>query len=255
MMCDDAVQRIVVPLQLERYYDALFQSFLISLEMYVVALAIGFLLGLLIALARVYGNWFVTRVATAYIEVIRGTPLLTQLLLIYFALPALNVFLESQGMATIPIDWNYYYYSPGNTQVTYMNWGILASIIALGINSAAYQAEYFRGAIVSLSSGQVLAAMSLGLTRRQTIRYIILPQSLRRVIPSWSNEAAYLPKYTVAAYFVGVTEIFNMAKTVAGRILISLPVYLIVAMAFVILITSISFLLERIHKRTRIPGL
>ncbi len=254
-MYENCVQRGIMPLQLEAYYDAFFQSFLITLEIYVVALVIGFLLGLFLALERVYGNRVLSRVATAYIEIIRGTPLLTQLLLVYFSLPALNSFLESQGMAGIPLNWIYYYYSPGRTQVVYMSWGILASIIALGLNSAAYQAEYFRGAIVSLSSGQVLAAMSLGLTRNQTIRYVILPQSLRRVIPSWSNEAAYLPKYTVAAYFVGVTEIFNMAKYVAAKTFISLPVYLIVTAAFVVLITAISSLLDYIYRHTRIPGL
>jgi polar amino acid transport system permease protein len=127
-------------------------------------------------------------------------------------------------------------------------------MIGLGVNSAAYQAEYMRGAFASVTTGQLQAATSMGMTRTQSIRYVVLPQGLRRAIPAWSNEAAYLPKYTVVAIWVGVMEFLNMAKTVISQTFLSVEVYLIVAMTFFVLITVVSRLLEYVHKKTKIPG-
>jgi len=94
--------------------------------------------------------------------------------------------------------------------------------------------------MTSISAGQMLAASSLGMTRRQSIRHIILPQSLRRVIPAWSNEASYLPKVTTAAYIVGLPEVFAWAKGAAGQSFKSMMVYSFVAVFFIVLITIVT---------------
>ncbi len=237
------------------WFDELGQAFLITLELFVVALVIGFCFGLLLAITRQYTGPILSRVATGYIEVIRGTPLLTQLFLIYAIPPAINVFLVAQGSAPMPLDWYFSIIDSQGRTFVIMNWPIVASILGLGLNSAAYQAEYFRGAILSISAGQLAAAHSIGMSRGQGIRYIVLPQMLRRVIPSWSNEAAYLPKYTVAAGFIGVSELFQMSKVVVSRTFLTLPVYIVAASIFLVLITIISKALDVVHDKKGIPGL
>ena len=123
----------------------------------------------------------------------------------------------------------------------------------LGLNSAAYQAEYLRGAMASLSSGQLIAARSIGMSKGMGIRYIIIPQSLRRAIPSWSNEASYLPKYTVIATFVSVNDLFQNATRIVSRTFVVLPVWLTVAALFLAVNLVISWVLEKVYSKTKIP--
>ena len=132
---------------------------------------------------------------------------------------------------------------------------VLFGIIALSLNSAAYQAEYLRGSMMSVGTGQLLAAQSVGMSRLESIRYVVLPQTLRRVIPSWSNEAAYLPKYTVVVSLVGATELFAQAKSIVSVTAISITTYIIVAIIFLVTIAIISKGVDILHKRTGIPGL
>ena len=212
----------------------------VTMELYVFALIFGFILGLSLAIARVYGGGVISRIATGYIEVIRGTPVVTQIIIIAFLPMMLNAIIAPDGPPIFPVSWD----------VRYM-----LSTACLGMNSAAYQAEFFRGSITSISSGQMLAATSLGMSKRQSIRHIILPQSLRRVIPAWSNEASYLPKVTTAAYIVGVPEVFAFAKGAAGQGFKSMQVYMFVAVFFIVLITVVTWLLDYLYDRAKIPGL
>ena len=108
---------------------------------------------------------------------------------------------------------------------------------------------------MSVGSGQLMAARSLGMSRFSGIRHIIVPQALRRVIPAWSNEAAYLPKYTVVVYLIGVRELFAEAHWIVAKEFISLTTYIVIAVIFLVLITLVSKLLDIVHKRTAIPGL
>ena len=231
------------------YWDRLLSGFVVTLWLYGWAILIGFFLGLFLAILRQYGGWFLSRISTSYIEFMRGTPLLVQILIIFYVPIALGVPVSPWIFKTSFI------LAGKNITIVLLNQQILVGIITLGLNSSAYQAEYFRGAFMSISSGQIMAAQSLGMSRFSGIRHIILPQALRRVIPAWSNEAAYLPKYTVIVYFIGVLEIFAQAHSIVAVTFISLPTYLIVAVIFLITISIISKGLDVVHSRTRIPGL
>ena len=231
------------------YWDRLLSGFVVTLWLYGWAILIGFFLGLFLAILRQYGGWFISRVSTSYIEFMRGTPLLVQIFIIYYVPLALNFPVGTWIFKTS------FVLAGKNITIVLLNQQILAGIITLGLNSSAYQAEYFRGAFMSISTGQLMAAQSLGMSRFSGIRHIILPQALRRVIPAWSNEAAYLPKYTVIVYFIGVLEIFAQAHSIVAITFISLPTYLIVAVVFLITISVISKALDIVHSRTRIPGL
>jgi polar amino acid transport system permease protein len=150
-------------------------------------LLIGFVLGILLALMRVYGGielgWF----ASAYEKIFRGIPILVLIYIFAYGMPGLFWFVEplQRPLASI--------------------------ILALGLRSGAYQSQIFRGAILSVSSGQIEAARALGMSGIQSFRYIILPQALRLAIPSWSNEYAVVIKDTSFAYAVGIVELTKAA--------------------------------------------
>jgi polar amino acid transport system permease protein len=228
------------------YWDRIFSGFLATLWLYVWALLIGFILGLFLALLRQYGGRILSRVAAGYIEFIRGTPLIAQLFFIFYGL---NIPIGQWSILTE--------FRIINKDITFifLSHRVLFGIIALSLNSAAYQAEYLRGSMMSVGSEQLIAAQSLGMSRIEGIRHIVLPQALRRVIPSWSNEAAYLPKYTVVVSLVGATELFAQAKSIVSVTAISLLTYVIVAIIFLVTIAIISKGLDLLHKRTGIPGL
>ncbi|RLE45931.1 MAG: amino acid ABC transporter permease, partial [Candidatus Methanomethylicota archaeon] len=145
----------------------------------ILSFTIGFLLGLPLSILRVYAPKPLSLISIAYIELIRGTPMVVQLFIIYYGLP-----------------------SAGIVKLTPLQ----AAIIGIGINSAAYQAEYFRTALKAIRSEQIEAALSLGMTRLQTIRYVVLPQAFRIVLPAWTNELIYLLKYSSIAMLVTVME-------------------------------------------------
>jgi len=239
-------------LKVLEFWDHLLSGFITMIWLYGLALVIGFFLGLFLAIIRQYGGQIFSRVATGYIEIIRGTPLLAQLLLLFYLPTSLGI--VSTGWE---LEFNLILLGKDIT-LTLFNQAILIGIITLGLNSAAYQAEYFRGAILSVGEGQITAAESIGMSRLSGIYYVVLPQALRRVIPSWSNEAAYLPKYTVVVYFIGVKELFREAFYIMTHPYISinpLTIYIVIALIFLIMISLISKGLDILHKRTGIPGL
>ncbi|MFX0080738.1 MAG: amino acid ABC transporter permease [Candidatus Hodarchaeota archaeon] len=229
-------------------WELLLSGFLLTMWLYVWALLIGFFLGLLLSILRQYGGLISSRIAVVYIEIIRGTPLLAQLYFIYFLPNSLGITIDIPIIKTS--------FKIGQNPLILMDYSIFVGILTLALNSAAYQAEYLRGAIISVGTEQLEAARSLGMSRLTGIQRVVLPQALRRVIPAWSNEAAYLPKYTVLVYFIGgVQEIFYQADIIAHRTFFILTTYVVIAVIFLVTITIISRGLDILHKRTMIPGL
>lgn len=190
------------------------------------SVVIGFFLAIFLSLSKMYGNKVLYTISNCYIEIIRGTPLLVQLFILYYSLPVIGIRL-----------------SP-----------LTASIISFFLNSSAYQAEYLRGAIQSISSGQMQAALSVGMTKWQAIRFVILPQAIRRFIPSWTNEFIYLLKYSSLSYIVGAPEIMAQAKFVASRNFEFFKVYLFAAIIYFLLVTAFSEVFRYIENKVKIPG-
>lgn len=206
------------------------QGLVLTLELTGLSMALGAVLGVILAILRVYGRgplYPAYLLASGYIHLFRGTPLLVQLMTIYFALPTVGVRFSPLG----------------------------AGILALTLNTAAYQAEYFRGAIQSVRAGQMQAALALGLSRLQAIRYVVLPQALRLVIPPWSNELIYMVKGSAVVYLIGVLELMGQAKNIAARTFRNFEVYIVVALFYLALIFLLTLILRWVERRTRIPGL
>ena len=162
-----------------------------------------------------------------YIEVFRGTPMVVQLFLIYYSLPSIGVRLDP----------------------------FTSAIIAIGLNSGAYQAEYFRSAIGSVSLGQWEAALSIGMKKATVIRTIIIPQVFRVALPALTNEIIYLLKYSSIAYFITVPELVYTGKIIGTRTFMYLQVYTVIAIIYVIFSLLFSELFFRVEKRISIPGI
>lgn len=207
-------------------YPQLMRGLGITLFLTFISIILGTILGVLLALGKIYGGKYLSRSVTLYIGLIRGTPLMAQLFILYYGLPSIGISL-----------------SP-----------LLAAAIGFTLNSGAYQAEYLRGSIESINSNQIRAALSIGMTKWQGIGYVILPQALRRVIPSWSNEFIYLLKYTSLAYIIGATEIMTAAKIIASRNYRFFEIYLIVAFIYLIIVLFFTKILSIVEKKVKIPG-
>jgi polar amino acid transport system permease protein len=130
----------------------------------------------------------------------------------------------------------------------------MAAIIGLGLNSGAYSAEYFRGAIQSINEGQMTAARSMGLTKTQSVVHIILPQALRLVIPSWSNELIYLLKYTSLAYIINAPELMGQAKIIGAETFRYFEVFSVVALIYLVIVLILTRILDYVEGALKIPG-
>lgn len=198
----------------------------VALEVWLIAMGIGFVFGLVLAAARLHGDRLSYFLATSYIEVFRGTPMIVQLLIVYLGLP-------SVGLTFSPF---------------------VATAITMSLNTAAYQAEYFRGSIQSVSQGQLLAARAHGMSGYQAFVHVILPQALRRVIPQWSNEAILEFKFTSIAYTIGLTEITARASEVGSDTYRYFWAFLLAGLVYLVMTNVIAELLEWLQRATRVPG-
>ena len=199
----------------------------VTLQIVSLAIVLGVALGILVGLARVYAGRTAYALCSVYVEAIRGTPLLVQLFLLYFGLPSVGIYISS----------------------------FWAAIIGMGINSGAYQSEYFRGAIQSIRSGQMLAARSIGMNRRQAIQSIIMPQMLRRALPSWSNELMYMIKYSSLAYMIQTPELMAAAKEMSAQTFRTFETFMLAGFIYLVIVAIVSRTLMSLENRTKIPGL
>jgi His/Glu/Gln/Arg/opine family amino acid ABC transporter permease subunit len=188
--------------------------------------ALGIALGLLVALARISRRSGIRGVAVAYITLFRGTPLLLQLLFIFFALPLMA------GIRLGPM---------------------AAGLTALSLNAAAYIAEIFRAAIESIDKGQMEAARALGMSHELAMRRVILPQTFRRLIPPLVNELAALSKDTSLVMVIALPEMLYETKQIAGTYLRP-EAYAWAAVGYLIIVVALSALAQRLERRLEARG-
>lgn len=190
-----------------------------------IALPSGLLLGTLLALLNVYSGKVSKWLTSLYSTVMRGIPPIVLLFILYF--------IVSGSINLSPF---------------------LAGSISLGIVSSAYQMEIIRGAILSVSGGQMMAARAIGMSKRQAIRNVILPQTLRLAIPPWSNEAAIVIKDSSLVYALGVPEILRRAQLISASTQEPFLAYAAAAAIYFILVFITSRVLDRLEIRLRIPA-
>ena len=201
------------------------QGLLVTLRLIVVAAPLGLVLGFTIGLARVYGNRFWRALATAHEMTFRGVPLIVQLFILYYGLPRIGVTLTPFAAATL----------------------------GFTLCSAAYHSEYVRSAILSVSEGQMEAGRSIGMSIRQTVIHIILPQIFRKALPGCGNEIVYLIKYSSLAYLVTLVDLTGQGRLIAYASFRFFETFFVVGLIYVPLVSLATSLLQLIERRLRIP--
>ena len=205
---------------------ALLKGAIITLQLTAAAVALGSIGGVILGVARLSKSPLIRIAARIYIDFFRGTPLLVQLFMIYFGVPPL--------VRSIGIDF------------TFNQW--TAAVVGLSLNSAAYLAEIVRAGIQSIEVGQKEASESLGLGPNQTMRYVVFPQALRRMIPPLGNEFITLLKDTSLVAIIGYQELFRQGQLIVARNFRAFEIWFTVALIYLVLnvIASQAFsLLER----------
>lgn len=187
------------------------------------SLVFALIVGLFIALLRL-SRWRLVRFpAVAYVEFFRGTPALVQLFVIYFGLP-------DTGFQPSPLQ---------------------AAIVGLGLNGAAYLSEIYRAGIESIHRGQMEASLSLGMTPASAMRYIILPQAIRTMLPPITNFAIVLLKDTSIIFAIGVVEIMALARNLVTETLQSAAVYLIAGAIYLCMTIPMARIAARLERAKR----
>jgi len=194
----------------------------LTLIITVLGLLIGFVLGAVFGLGKLARNFIIRRASGAYIEAIRGTPLMVQVMFLYFGLPMVLG-------ARIP--------------------PLAAGVIAIAVNSGAYIAEIVRGAVQSIDRGQMEAARSIGLTRAQAMLYVIWPQAFRRMIPPLGNQFIISLKDTSLLVVIGVGELTRQGQEIIAVNFRAFEVWLTVALMYLCVTLTMAKLLQLVEKR------
>lgn len=198
----------------------------VALQLLACLLALGMALGLSLALLEVYGHWSLRWLGILFERIFRGIPAIVLLLLFYYGV---TDFVEIGSFT--------------------------AAVLALGLRSAAYQSQIFRGSILSVPPGQMQAARAMGMSKLKAVREIVLPQALRLSIGPWTNEFSSEMKATSLAYVIGVVELTRQAKYIIsntqGNILV---VFAVVAALYFIFNRLGNWGLYKLEKRLAVPG-
>ena len=197
----------------------------VTIQITVLSTAIGFVIGLIVGVARISHLRPLRMLAEVYVEFFRGTPLLVQIFLFYFALPVIT------GQRIDPF---------------------IAAISACGINSGASVAEIFRAGIQSVDEGQMEAGRSLGMTWLQTMRYIIVPQAFKRVIPPLGNEFIAMLKDSSLVSVIGFEELTRRGQLIIAKTYGSFEIWMSVAVIYLVMTLTISRFVAYLERRCRV---
>lgn len=187
--------------------DAIVDGLVLTLELSAGVIALGFAIGVMVAAVLVYGKPWARRIAAGYVEVIRNTPLLVQLFLIFFGLPSLGLKLDV----------------------------ITASVLALTINLGAYTAEIVRAGFESIPKSQIEAGISLGLTGPQVFRHVVLLPALRNVYPSLTSQFVLMMLATSVVSQISAAELFHAGSIIQSRTFRDFEVYTVIAVLYLAL--------------------
>ncbi len=200
----------------------LLQGAWITISVTAVALAAGLIIGLVLGMTRLSKRKWVSLPALCYVEVFRNTPALVQLMWVYYALPVLT-----------RIELN----------------AVVSCTVALSLNISAYLGEIFRGGIQSIDRGQVEASRSLGMSYGQTMRKVVLPQAVRRMIPPFVNETVALIKYSSLVSILGVADLTYQANVLSTTTFRPMEIFSFIAVVYLVICAALSYSAQRIERR------
>jgi len=221
-----------VPETIQKFYEVFMNTYpgfleavLVTLKVTAIAVVLGTAFGIVFALMKISKSKILQTIANLYITIIRGTPLIVQIMFLYY------------GITSIVILSNFW-----------------AGAIALGVHNGAYIAEIFRGAIQGVDRGQREASLALGMNRSQAMRRIVFPQALRRAIPPLGNQFIITLKDSSLVYLIGVSELFSRANREAAANFMPFETFLVVGMYYLILVLIFTWLLKLYENRLNVDG-
>jgi polar amino acid transport system permease protein len=222
------------------FEKSILSGLMMTLQLTVVSMAVGVLLGTLLAIMRLSANPLLRGAAGAYVWLFRGTPILVQLLFWFFlgtVLPKISL-----GIPFGPewLEWD------TNTVITQFT----AAILGLGLNEAAYMAEIVRAGIKSVDPGQPEAAQALGMSPAITYRRVVLPQAARLIVPPTANETISMLKLTSLVLVIGLPELTTTAQLIYGRNFQQIPLLIVASIWYLVLTTLLTLLQSWIERRT-----
>ena len=210
-----------------KYYTWILEGLTLTVGITLFGVFLGLVIGTLLAIGDIYGGKLVRGAISVYVEFFRGSPLLIQLFLAVYTVPAIL-----------------------NIQIDHA----LLAFLVFGLNSAAYQKGYLKGSMQTILDDQMAAGLSTGMSRSQTLRYVILPQAYRIVIPSWTNEFCSLTKSTAVVAFVGLRDLVSAGMSIRMWTYQILPVWIVIGAIYLIWITGFSKIMDIIYDKKKIPG-
>jgi polar amino acid transport system permease protein len=204
------------------------EGVLLTVEITLFGVLLGLIIGTLMAIGDIYGKKPIKAAIAVYVEFFRGSPLFVQIFLAVYTIPTLlNLKIDHAFLA----------------------------FLVFGLNSAGYQKGYMKGAIETILGDQMQAGLSVGMSRLQTLRRVILPQAYRIVIPSWTNEFCSLTKSTAVLSYVGLMDLVGAGRSIIYGTLEVLPVWIVISLIYLLWITSFSKMMDIIYEKKKIPGI
>jgi len=210
-----------------KYYTWILQGLSLTIEITLFGVLLGLAIGTLLAIEDIYGRKLSRGAIAVYVEFFRGSPLFVQLFLAVYTVPAIL-----------------------NLRIDHY----LLAFLVFGLNSAAYQKGYMKGAMQTILDDQMSAGLSVGMSKIQTLRHVILPQAYRIVIPSWTNEFCSLTKSTATVAFVGLFDLVSAGISIRAWTYQILPVWIVIGAIYLAWITGFSKIMDIIYERKKIPG-
>lgn len=208
---------------LSKYYNFFIDGARITIVISILTVIFGVIFGTLLALMKISGSKILKAISSSYIEIIRGTPLLVQLYIIYYGLPVIGIELPD----------------------------FMAGVITLSINSGAYVAEIIRAGIEAVDRGQMEAARSLGMTKTMAMKHIIIPQAFKNILPALGNEFIVVIKESSIVSIIGIHELMYNADTVRGNTYQPFEPLISAAVIYFVLTFTLSRLLGKAERRMK----
>jgi polar amino acid transport system permease protein len=210
-----------------KFYPMILQGLILTIEITLFGVLLGLGLGTLLAIGDIYGKKPVKAAIAVYVEFFRGSPLFVQLLLAVYTVPAIL-----------------------NVQIDHA----LLAFLVFGLNSAGYQKGYVKGAIEAIFDDQMQAGLSVGMSKVQTLRHVILPQAYRIVIPSWTNEFCSLTKSTAVLSYIGLLDLVGAGRSILIINMQIIPVWLVIGAIYFVWITGFSKGMDILYEKKKVPG-
>lgn len=219
-----------------KYNDIFMSGIKVTIVISIMSCFFGLLLGTIFAFMKISGVKVLQAIATAYVEIIRGTPILVQISLVFFGLPFLGIHFPSFQIMGVDFE------------------RLSAGILALIINSGAYECEIVRSGIQSISKGQLEGAMSLGFSKWESMVRIIIPQAIKNILPVIGNEFVTLIKESSQVSVIGMADLMYTATTIQGISFQPFPPLVIVAVYYFILTFAVSNVLRALEWKFKIKA-